>query len=234
MFVDDLQWGDADSAQVMFDVLKPPETPRLLFLGTCRSEEKSESAFLNAWQKLLQCHNVSLQRREVTVSPLTQEQCLELLLARVEEDSPRIRQQAAEFYRVTEGNLFYLSDMIGCFDPASGAFRSVPLYEIIARKLTKLPPEAEHLLEVISVSQQALSLDEASVTAGHETVPMSTINHMQTEKLVRSWAVASKYWWTPTTTRCARLSCVAWTAGIVAASTADWRRRSKRGSERTA
>ena len=185
MFIDDLQWGDADSAQVMFDVLKPPETPRLLFLGTCRSEEMADSAFLNAWQDLVQRHNVALPRRDVTVDPLTQDQCLELVLSEVGQDSQRIRQRATEFYLETGGNPFLLLELIGCFDPDSDSFRPLPLQEVIGRKLGNLPQDAAQLLEVIAVSGQALALEEASLAAGHQAVPMSTITHMRTEKLVR-------------------------------------------------
>src|SRR5262249_15575478 len=61
----------------------------------------------------------------------------------------------------------------------------VPLHEVLTRKLGRLPGEAGPLLEVVAVSGQALSLEEASRTAGHALPPMSTIIHMRNERLVR-------------------------------------------------
>jgi len=184
-FIDDLQWGDSDSAEALFEVLRPPEAPQILFLGAYRSDETEGSKFLTKWKELQRKHDVQFAEREVELAPLTVEECTELVIDLLGKDDVRIRARAIEFARETRGNPFLLTELVGCFDPDTDSFEPMPLHEVLDRKLGRLPAEAAHLLEVVSVSGQALSLEEASRTAGHALPPMATISRMRNERLVR-------------------------------------------------
>ena len=100
-------------------------------------------------------------------------------------DDDNVRLRAAEFARETRGNPFLLIELVGCFDPESDSFEPLPLHEVLDRKLGRLPAEAGRLLEVVAVSGQALSLEEASKTAGHLVPSVATITRMRNERLVR-------------------------------------------------
>ncbi len=184
-FIDDLQWGDADSAEALFEVLKPPEAPKVLFLCTYRSDETEGSAFLKMWKELERKHDVRFAEREIKLAPLSVEECTELVIGLLGKDDEGIRGRAIEFARETRGNPFLLIELVGCFDPETDSFQPMPLHEVLDRKLSRLPDEAKHLLEVVAVSGQALSLEEASRTAGHPVAPVATLSRMRSERLVR-------------------------------------------------
>lgn len=185
LFIDDLQWGDGDSAKVLFELLSPPAAPNVLLLGSFRTDEATKSPFLQEWQKLAEQAAHELQRRDVHVEPLTEQQCLDLLAARVAVQPAELRQQATELFEDTRGNPYFLEQLIEGFDAETGRFEAVPLGEIIDRKLKRLPTDSSSLLEVISIAGQSVSLEEVSQVAGCEQPAFATITHMRSERLVR-------------------------------------------------
>jgi tetratricopeptide (TPR) repeat protein len=183
--VDDLQWGDADSAEALFEVLRPPEAPAVLFLGTYRSDEAQDSVFLAKWKDLQRIHAVQFSDREIRVGPLTETECVDLVVGILGLDTEVIRRRAETFAQETRGNPFLLIELVGCFDPETDSFEPMPLHEVLTRKLGRLPAEAGDFLDVVSVSGQALTAEEAARTAGHAVLPTATISRMRNERLIR-------------------------------------------------
>ncbi len=184
-FIDDLQWGDADSAEVIVRGAPAARGP----LGTVPRDVPQRR---NRRQRIPRRRGRSCSTSTTSTSPtaksswrrLTVEECTELVIDLLGKDNERIRQRAAEFAQETRGNPFLLIELVGCFDPETDSFEPMPLHEVLGRKLGRLPDEAGHLLEVVAVSGQALSLEEASRTAGHALPPMATISRMRNERLV--------------------------------------------------
>lgn len=127
MFADDLQWGDADSAEALADVLLTPEAPPVLFIGSYRSDEFESSEFLQKWESLAAESSARVDVEQVSVSPLTLEDTLKLTIASLGKDNELIRRRAIEFHSQTGGNAFLLTELIGCFDPSADSFEVIPI-----------------------------------------------------------------------------------------------------------
>lgn len=185
LFIDDLQWGDGDSATAMRDVLQPPDAPAVMLLGTYRSDEAAESPFLKEWADYRGVTELELSQHTIEIGPLSEEQCLNLLAVRFGSDPVSVRQQAHVLFEGTRGNPYFLDQLLEGSDPQSGTVTAVPLSELIDRRLQRLPTTAGPLLKVIAVAGQALTLSEAAAVADQATVAMSTVTHMRNERLVR-------------------------------------------------
>ncbi len=184
-FIDDLQWGDRDSAELLLDVLEHPNPPPLLMFATYRSDEAEGSPFLQVWKSRIDANRTGFSQHEVQLKPLSLEQCIDLVVATVGVDTEQVRRRAAEIAEETNRNPFLLSELASCYDPNSLDDQPVQLKDVIDRKLDRLPNDARRLLNVVCVSGQALIADEAAGSAGQETVSLATINRMRSERLLR-------------------------------------------------
>ncbi|MCA9178844.1 MAG: protein kinase [Planctomycetales bacterium] len=185
LFIDDLQWGDSDSAEVLFELLSPPNPPKILFLGSYRTDEAIESPFLREWNNLCEQRDRDFREHHIRVEPLTEGQCLELMASRMGIEVAQLREQGGEVFADAHGNPYLLEQLAEGFDAETGRFQPVPLHEVIDRRLKRLPEDSSSLLEVIATAGQALSLEEAFRAAGHEKPAFGTISHMCSERLVR-------------------------------------------------
>src|SRR5260370_23090050 len=66
IYIDDLQWADADSTLLLEDLLRPPDAPALLLIGSFRTEDVGAKPFL---RQLLQQTGTDTCR-ELLVGPL--------------------------------------------------------------------------------------------------------------------------------------------------------------------
>ena len=184
VFVDDLQWGDGESADVLFGMLNSTSPTSMLLVCSYRRDEAEESPFLQAWERNCSTVETEFLQPNVAVGPLNEQQCLALMVHRFG-DGEIVRKQATELFKSTGGNPYFLDQLIESFDPDTGSFTPIPLSEVIANRLSKLPAEAGPLLEMIAVSGSPTSLHDACRAAGVSETAFSTVTHMGTERLVR-------------------------------------------------
>lgn len=185
ILIDDLQWADSDSGQAWCDILTGVDRPQLLFLGSYRSDEVANSAFLQTWHRVSSQRHRDIQSRQVKVTPLTRQQSLDFAASRTGANVESIRAHIDEVMKETGGNPYLLEQLVEGYDPLSGTFRHVPLKTIIDNRLSRLPSSAASLLNVVAVSGQPISVSEAVEVAGFPDAAQGIIARMRSERLVR-------------------------------------------------
>ncbi|MCA9051207.1 MAG: AAA family ATPase, partial [Planctomycetaceae bacterium] len=185
LFIDDLQWGDGDSATSLRDILQPPDAPAVMLLGTYRRDEADDSPFLKEWVEYKGMTDGELAQCTIQVHPLTAEQCLNLLVVRLGTSADSVREQAQQLFEGTRGNPYFLDQLLEGVNPETRTIEAVPLSELIERRLQRLPDAARALLKAIAVAGQAVALPEVAAVADESSLAMSTVTHMRNERLVR-------------------------------------------------
>jgi len=187
--IDDLQWGDADSAALLSELLRPPDSPVLLLLASYRIEDETTSPFLQA---LGERTDSTLERKELLVEPLTQEDAKNLALALMgAEGKPSHAELIA---RESGGNPFFVAelarhlqveDLPGTPAPTPRS-EGVTLDEVLWQRITRLPEPARQLLEIIAVSSRPLRQTDACHCTDRIEDERTAMAVLKSARLVRS------------------------------------------------
>ncbi len=152
LHIDDLQWGDADSVQLLEALLSPPAPHPLLLVCGHRTELAASSealaALRGAWGRLSSACDI----REVEVAELSNAEAFELARALVDSADPSVPESIAIEAR---GSPFFVAELARWANERREVTRgdeAIALEQVILARVAELPPDARALLETISVA----------------------------------------------------------------------------------
>jgi len=190
LIIDDLQWGDADSARLIAELLSPPEAPSLLLVLAYRGGEARTSACLAPLLPRLREVD-DLELHELEVGPLSEEQSVDLarqllgvsLYAAVRgiglesQGSPHLVHELVRHVRDSretgKGSPDTLRGIVS-FDRA------------LVSRVAELTEGARTLLELVSVAGRPLPEDSLGLLASSFDIDLQeALLELRGEKLVR-------------------------------------------------
>ena len=194
MCIDDLQWGDVDSATLIRAVLRPPAPPPILAIAAYRTEDAAQSACIRVLvDESDQGDGPDHVRRIfVNVDSLAADEARELAMTLL--GGTRSAQASAEtIARESGGNpllLHQLADYLkspprGELDQATVG-KELTLEDVLKRRLSELPSEARRLLEVVAVAGRPISLDIANEVAGISPGDRQGVSELRAHRLART------------------------------------------------
>ena len=177
--VDDLQWGDVDSARMMEHVFALPEPPPLLFLGAFRSDDHQGSPFLRELLEPAPGTGAAPQVLELgTLPPSAALTLARALLAGDGSAEPPNDEVAVGVAAEAEGLPFFIGELVQQYKAGAPRLRAageraqpVTLERAILDRVAALPESAQTLLQVLCVAggplEQGIALDAAEASDPH-------------------------------------------------------------------
>lgn len=177
LFIDDLQWGDLDSVELLKEILQPPDAPRMLLIGCYRSEEVESSQFLQAFFSIQGALDKRFQYFEIDIKGLSKLEAKQLAALLLGNDSSV--KQIEKIAQESEGNPFFIGEITKYLmqknlpNRLANENEKMTLERVISAQIESLSAHQRKLLEVIAVAGQPVThivAKEASGLESYETL----------------------------------------------------------------
>ena len=180
--IDDLQWGDADSAQLLADILRPPNAPRLLAILSYRSDEAAVPALqaLTAQRATGSLGTV----RELKVGALAADEARALAAAALGPGAHGTR--APAIAAESGGSPFFIGELARYMLAGAPTGADVSLEEVLAFRIGQLPEDARALLSVIAVAGRPVPQSVAVRSAELSGDPIAALAELRRQHMVRA------------------------------------------------
>lgn len=194
LYIDDLQWGDRDSAELLSELLRPPEPPPLLLICAYRTEEQESSPIL---QELLSSQHIreGTDVRHVVVEELSEADATSLTLALLGPQAQSVNAVARVIARESGGSPYFVAELVRYAllrsrDQAGGVNLEIDsagmtLGRLILARLEQLSAEATRLLEVVAVAGQPLDLQAALQASELGAAAQGSVTQLRASSLIR-------------------------------------------------
>jgi serine/threonine protein kinase len=187
LYVDDLQWGDADSADLLADLVRPPDAPRMLLLASYRSEDIEASVCLQELHEAYQRGRNQPHREELAVDALTQDEATQLALMLLGRDNESSQVLATKIAHESGGWPFFVWELAQHVrDDSSIADRTLDLDEVIWLRVNRLPPATICMLELIAVAGRPMPASEIYQALDARSDGTSLLAQLRASNLVRT------------------------------------------------
>ena len=186
LFIDDLQWGDSDSATLVAELLRSPNAPAVLLLGCYRTEEAGTSPFLHTLSS--QSATAGPHSLRLPLQDLSPPEAMELAGRLLGTEEPT--SQAVGIAGHSRGNPFFITELARHAKSRDKVRAAVPnepsLNELVRVRVSLLPDSARRFLEVVAVAGQPIDCTVAKRALEHTEDERATLAVLRVGHLIRT------------------------------------------------
>lgn len=191
LFIDDLQWGDPDSAGLLSAILGPPDPPPLLLIGCTRIRDldaPGKASFLPSDAPGMEDDPLS-NPEELFVEQFSPEEAEELARRLLLGGGQSAAEEANAIALESRGNPLFLDELVRASLSERGSGQpAVPLtlHDLVGGRISSLPDEARRLLEVVAVAGEPVERSVAFIAADLESRGGEAVTLLRASGFVRS------------------------------------------------
>ncbi len=182
--IDDLQWSDEDSAELLRELLRGPEPPPILLVAAYRVEDADTGAVRSALAALKES---TAKPRRIELSTLSLEESRELASLLLGGKRPELAERIAT---ESGGSPYFVSELV-LLDQIESADQ-LTLERVLSARVASLPEPAQRLLEMVAASGRPLPLAVALDAAGLGRHQEQALSVLLAGNLVRTRLVEGK------------------------------------------
>ena len=185
VLIDDLQWADADSFALLNEILRPPEEPRFLLLGSVR--EASSEALPGRLPEPDRAKLLQGDVRRMDLSRLPQDDARALVTKLVQRIAPELPIDAKTLAEEADGHPLFIDEIVRhlfLMGPSHGSLR---LEDVLWSRIRVLEETPRRIVELLAVANSPLS--QAVVATAIETTSADlarTLSFLRVAHLVRT------------------------------------------------
>jgi hypothetical protein len=178
LWIDDLQWGDMDSATLLAELIYHPESPPVLLIASYRAEDVDAPLV----RTLLEHERGTSEVVPIDLLPLTEAEVLQLANELIGvHATPAI---AREITRDSEGSPFFAAELLRARADQRLANETVSMDTVLSRRFAALPDDALALLQTIAVAARPVPALIAGTAAGVAT-EVAAVTLLAGQRLIR-------------------------------------------------
>jgi hypothetical protein len=192
VFIDDVQWGDTDSAALLVELMRQPDAPPLMLVTTHRAEEAETSPFLAdlraRWPE-------ETEVRELTVGPLEPDDARRLALSLLGSSTASAMAIAGAIALESGGSPFLVEELargasahhpvsLGGDGPAVAT--TVTLDQMLGERVARLPEDARRFLEMVAIGGRPLPVTTVGEAANAGESATQHVALLRARRFVRA------------------------------------------------
>jgi serine/threonine protein kinase/tetratricopeptide (TPR) repeat protein len=183
LYIDDLQWSDADSTMLLEDLLRPPDAPPLLLLSSFRTEDIAVKSFL----KSLLSKAGTESCREVLVGSLSKTESYALLHDLLGPTASVLEAFADAILGEARGNPFLLEQLARYATTSDEtATTGITLAVMLDARLRHLPKGARQFIDTLAVAGRPVNPEVVYQAAGLSGDELPLVSSLRAAQFLRT------------------------------------------------